>query len=270
MPLSELQTAVLRCLAAHRDPESYVAGATPLNRSAGRYSEDIDIFNDRADRVAATALGDAQILTEAGYRVTWLRQLPLLYTAEIARDAAATRLEWVVDSDFRFFPTVPDPLFGYVLHPIDLAMNKAQAAAGRHELRDIVDLVTIHHRILPLGAVVWAAVEKSPGFTPEGLIAEIRRNSMYPAAEWRSLRSDAPVDQAAVMADLRAALDAAEAFVTAMPTDRLGLLFLELGKVVQPDPQHLERYETHAGQRRGHWPSSQDITAAMLEREGEG
>jgi len=35
-------------------------------------------------------------------------------------------------------------------------------AAGRREVRDLVDLVTIHETILPLGAVVWAAVEKSP------------------------------------------------------------------------------------------------------------
>jgi hypothetical protein len=37
----------------------------------------------------------------------------------------ATELEWVVDSDFRFFPTMRDDTFGYVLHPVDLATNKA-------------------------------------------------------------------------------------------------------------------------------------------------
>ncbi len=47
------------------------------------------------------------------------------------------------DSDFRFYPTQPDPEFGYVLHPADLATNKIMAAAGRREPRDIVDLVTI-------------------------------------------------------------------------------------------------------------------------------
>jgi hypothetical protein len=101
-------------------------------------------------------------------RRSWLRRLPLIYTAEVTQGEAGTRLEWVVDSDYRFFPTVPDETFGYVLHPVDLAMNKVMAAAGRRELRDIVDLVTVHETILPLGAVIWAAVEKSPGFTPEG------------------------------------------------------------------------------------------------------
>ena len=108
--------------------------------------------------------------------------MPLIYTAEVTGQNAGTRLEWVADSDFRFFPTLRDETFGYVLHPADLAMNKVMAAAGRREVRVLVDLVTIHDTILPLGAVIWAAVEKSPGFTPEGLIAEIRRNSLYPAA----------------------------------------------------------------------------------------
>jgi hypothetical protein len=41
--------------------------------------------------------------------------------------------------------------------------------------------------------------------------------------------------------------------------------FLKDGQVVQPDPDHLEAYQTHAGQRRGQWPSSPEITAAMFE-----
>ena len=64
---------------------------------------------------------------------------------------------------------------------------------------------------------------------------------------------------------LRAALDEAEAFVVRMPTEKSGLLFLKDGKVVQPDPDHLEDYATHAGRRRGHWPSNPEITAAMFE-----
>jgi hypothetical protein len=266
VPLSSIQTEILRLLAANRDPESYVAGAAPLNRDAPRISDDIDVFHDREERVAAAALTDTQTLAAAGYSVAWLRQLPLLYTAEVTREGARTRLEWAADSDYRFFPTVPDETFGYVLHPVDLAMNKVMAAAGRRELRDIVDLVTVHERILPLGAVIWAAVDKSPGFTPEGLIAEIRRNANYPAAEWQSLQSAQPLDPKDIAARLRTALDEAEAFATRMPTDKLGLLFLEAGEIVQPDLDRLDHYQTHAGRRRGQWPDSPEIRAAMLER----
>lgn len=129
---------------------------------------------------------------------------------------------------------------------------------------DVVDLVLIHDTILPLGAATWAAVDKAPGFTAEGLIAEIRRNACYPLAEWQAVRTDVPLDPAATMTRLRAALAEAEAFVVRMPTSAMGLLFVHEGRVVQPDPAHLERYTTHAGQRRGHWPSSPEITAAML------
>lgn len=257
---------VLRVLALHRNPESYVAGAAPLNRDGGRYSEDIDVFHDREDRVATAALDDARALEAAGYRISWIRQVPLLYTTAIISGDMSTRLEWVVDSDYRFFPTIRDEVFGYVLHPVDLALNKVMAAAGRRELRDIVDLVRVHDRILPLGALIWAAVEKSPGFTPEGLIAEIRRNMCYPAAEWRALASIEPLDAKHLLARVRAALDDAEDFVMRMPTEKMGLLFLRDGEIVQPDPGRLKDYTTHAGQRRGHWPSNPEIAGALLER----
>lgn len=69
MPLSKIQTDVLRLLASHRDPESDVAGATTLNRDAALYSAGIDVFHDREERVAVAALEDAQVLAAAGYRV---------------------------------------------------------------------------------------------------------------------------------------------------------------------------------------------------------
>lgn len=47
MPLARIQSDILRLLAAHRDPESYVAGSTLLNVNAPRYSGDIDVFHDR-------------------------------------------------------------------------------------------------------------------------------------------------------------------------------------------------------------------------------
>ena len=170
------------------------------------------------------------------------------------------------DGDCRFQATpVELPICG--LHLVDLATNTVIAAAvGRREVRDIVDLVTVHETILPLGAVIWAAVDKAPGFTPEGLIAEIRRNSRYSPDEWRDIVADKPVDPKAIMPRVRAILEEAEAFVVPMPTDKAGLLFLKEGRVVQPDPAHLENYETHSAQRRGHWPTNPEIAGAMLER----
>src|SRR5437868_14503418 len=73
VPLTKMQAEVLAILARNRDPESYVAGATPVNRAAVRFSSDIDDFHDREERVAAAAIADAKALSAAGYRIRWLR-----------------------------------------------------------------------------------------------------------------------------------------------------------------------------------------------------
>lgn len=266
MPLTKIQTHILRLLAANRDPESYVAGSTPLTRDTPRSSGDIDIFHDREERVGQAAAQDIAVLEAHGYAIKWQRPGPGVYTIIATREGAATKLEWVSDSDFRFFPTMRDETFGYVLHPVDLATNKVGAAYGRQEPRDIVDLVAIHERILPLGAVIWAAAGKALGFTPEGIINEIRRNARYTDADFRRIDSDPPIDPVATMGRFREILREAEAFVTRMPTDKVGLLFLQGDKIVQPDPNRLNQYQTHPGKNRGHWPSSPEIGAAMLER----
>jgi Nucleotidyl transferase AbiEii toxin, Type IV TA system len=266
VPLTEPQKAVLAAIAASRDPESFVAGGLPLNRTGPRYSEDIDIFHDREDRVARAAEQDASLLEAKGFHVQWLRRQTGIYSAEIATPYGATKLEWVADSDFRFFPAVKDPEFGYVLHIADLAVNKLMAAATRREPRDVVDLVRIHEHYLPLGAVAWAAVVVAPGFTPEGLLAELRRNARFTAEDYLRLKTRAPIDAALVSASLRRAIGEAEAFVAAMPGDAAGRLFLKDGVPVQPSPAHLEDYIAHEPQRRGHWPVAPGITSAMLEK----
>ena len=265
MPLNRIQIDILTLLASKRSPESYVAGSTPLNQSASRFSKDIDIFHDKVEDLRRIVAEDAMVLEGAGYQIEWTRQLDMIHSAKVIKDGADTRLDWAVDSDYRFFPTLPNPLFGYTLHPVDLAMNKVMAAAGRQSLRDLVDLMTIHERVLSLGAVIWAAVDKAPGFTPEGLIGWIRRNSNFPRIDWELLKTTEPIDPLEFSPRLRAALKTAEKFVSQMPSSKAGLLFLESGKVVQPEPSRLDSYETHAGQRRGHWPSSPEIANAMLD-----
>lgn len=267
MPLSKIQSEVLLLLAAQRDPESYVAGAVPINRDGPRFSDDIDVFHDREESVATAAAADSALLEKGGFAVSWLRREPGIHGAVVQRDDQSTRLEWARDSDFRFFPTIRDDVFGYVLHPIDIATNKALASAGRREPRDVLDLLTIHDRRVPLGAVIWAAVAKDPGFSPEGLIAEIRRNARYRQDDYADLALIESVDASAIAQRLRAALADAETFVRAMPTGKEGLLFLKDGQVVQPDPARLGDYVEHAGRRHGHWPSSSEISSAMLDKD---
>lgn len=266
MPLLRIQAGILAILAVSRNPQSFVAGATPLNRGGPRTSEDIDIFHDRADGLLQVADADAVMLESRGYKVEWQRHREEICTATISDDEQATRLDWVVDSDFRFFPPAPSEVFGYVLHPMDIATNKALAAAGRREPRDAVDLITIHERFYPLGAVIWAAVAKDRGWSPESLIAEIRRSARYQDDDLAGLDMEPSMTAGALSNKLRAALNDAEAFVSRMPSEKAGLIFFDdNNRIVQPDPDRLERYGVHAGSRGGHWPSSADITSAMLD-----
>ena len=170
MPIGKFQSEVLRTLAAQRSPDSYIAGGVAINRDGPRFSGDIDIFHDSEARLESAAEADIAALTAAGYDVTRERERTGKREATVARRGEAMPLEWVTDFAFRFFPTQPDQLFGYVPHLVDLATNKASAAADRRVPRDIVDLVTIHETILPLGAVLCAAVGKYPGVTPEGCL----------------------------------------------------------------------------------------------------
>ena len=176
------------------------------------------------------------------------------------------RLEWVHDAAFRFFPPQRDELFGYVLHPADLATNKASAAADRREPRDIVDLVTIHENILPLGAVVSAAVGRFPGQSPEEMLADITRHSRITVEEFRVLATERPNDVPDLHRRIRSMIEDAERFISRVPSDAVGFIFLEGDKPVQPDLDTLGKYQRHAGAPGGVWPSSPEISSAMLER----
>ena len=71
VPLTKLQSHVLRVLAAERSPDSYIAGGVAINREGPRFSGDIDIFQDTEQRLEAAAQADAKALTEAGLKFSW-------------------------------------------------------------------------------------------------------------------------------------------------------------------------------------------------------
>lgn len=149
---------------------------------------------------------------------------------------------------------------------IDLATNKTSAAADRREPRDIVDLVTIHETILPLGAAICAAAGRFPGQSPEEMLADITRHSRFTAEEFRVLATARPIDVSGLHRRIRGMLEDAERFIGRIPSDAVGVVFLERGKAVQPDPDALEKYQRHTGAPGGVWPSSPEISSAMLER----
>jgi hypothetical protein len=266
VPLTKLQSHVLRVLAAERSPDSYIAGGIALNREGPRFSGDIDIFQDSEQRLETAAAADEKALSGAGFKLSWRQIRTGKREAEIGGLGDRMRLEWVHDAAFRFFPTRRDDIFGYVLDPVDLATNKASAAADRREPRDIVDLVTIHENILPLGAVVCAAVGRFPGQSPEEMLSDITRHSRFTAEEFQVLATERPIDVPDLHRRIRAMIEQAEEFIRLMPSDAIGFVFLDNGRPVQPNPDDLKRYQRHAGAPGGVWPSSSEISSAMLDR----
>jgi len=263
LPLTKLQSGVL---AAGRTPDSDIAGGVAINREGPRFSGDIDIFQDSENRLAAAAEADAKALSAAGLKLSWGKIQSSKRQAEVEGLGETMQLEWVADSAFRFFPAQRDELFGYVLHPVDLATKKATAAADRREPRDIVDLVTIHENILSLGAVICAAVGRFPGQSPEEMLSDITRHSRFTAEEFRVLATARPIDVPGLHRRIRSMIEHAERFISRIPSDAVGVVFLEDGKPVEPDLEALGRYQRHAGAPGGVWPSSPEISSAILER----
>lgn len=240
MPLTDFQRSVLALLAQTRTPDSYLAGGAALHFAPNsiRYSNDLDFFHDSVERVATAFAEDQALLERAAYRVQVELSQPGFIRALVGRDDTSTRIDWAHDSAWRFMPPVRDALGGYLLHEIDLAVNKTLALAGRDEPRDYVDILFIHERILALGALCWAAVGKDPGLTPLSLLELLKRRGRVRPEELARLDLAAPIDPVASKQLWLSALDEAERFVRSRPGDEVGCLYYSpvRARFVVPEP----------------------------------
>lgn len=263
MPLGDFEKSILRLLAANRNPESYVAGATVFLRREDslRQSQDIDVFHDTAESLRQAATQDAVVLEKNGYQLEWTDRQDLLRRAVVSKAKHATKMEWAYDSAFRFFPIQSDTELGFALHPLDSATNKLLALAGRGELRDYLDVLFLHEKILGLGALAWAACGKDGGFTPQFLIEEAQRLAHYPATQMNNLLLRKPIDPMERKRKWLNALADAKALFPRLPSDEVGCLYLNAeGQAVTPDPESpdFSKLRRHYGSVRGAWPAITD------------
>lgn len=259
MPLTAFQSSVAHLLAGQRSPESHVAGGAVINRTDNslRYSDDIDIFHDAAESVASCAEADARVLQEAGCSVAWVRRHEGHYAADVSQGDDSVRLEWSTDSAFRFFPVLPDDDFGYCLHPADIAVNKVLALAGRTEIRDFLDVVSLDENYLGLGALIWAACGKDAGYTPALLLDQTNRHARFTETDLQGENLARPVDFHQLKQRWLAARDRAQVLFERLPSTELGCLYLDSENVpVTPDPgtDAFSRLKRHFGSVRGAWP----------------
>lgn len=240
MPLTEFQRRLLGVLGAGRSPDSYLAGGAALHfrPETTRYSNDLDFFHDSEERVATAFERDRAALAEAGYDVDVRLSQPGNVRAVVSKDGEATRVDWAHDSAWRFLPAVRDELGGYLLHDVDLAVNKTLALAGRNEVRDFVDILYLDRNVLPLGALVWAAVGKDPGFTPWSLLEQLKRRGRYRPEDVERLQLSEPFDLVEAKTRWLDALEKAEAFIDSRPPDESGCLYYSAAdeRFVAPEP----------------------------------
>jgi hypothetical protein len=227
VPLTDFQRRLLATLAEAPTDDRYLAGGAALHFEphSERYSDDLDFFHDSEARVASAFAADRTRLAAAGYAVDVELSLPGFVRAIVRKGEGATRVDWAHDSAWRFMPLVRDPLGGLLLHPVDLAINKVLALAGRDEPRDFVDILFVHRETLPLGALCWAAVGKDPGFTPMSLLELLKRRGRYQPRDFARLHLAEPFDLQAAKGTWLGALDAADRFLRERPAEEAGCLY---------------------------------------------
>lgn len=227
MPLSGFQRTLLAALTAEPNDKRYLAGGAALHfaPTSARYSDDLDFFHDSEALVASAFTEDRERLERAGYQLDLELSLPGFVRAVVRRDDEATRVDWARDSAWRFMPLQRDASGILLLHPVDLAINKVLALAGRDEPRDFVDILYVHEQILPLAALVWAAVGKDPGLTPLSLLELLKRRGRYRPEDFERLHLLHAFDLFQAKEAWLAALEDAEAFVRERPPEEIGCLY---------------------------------------------
>ena len=240
MPLTDFQAVIARLLSANRSPDNYLAGgaALHLEPQSVRYSNDLDYFQDSEERVATAFADDEKTLCDEGYEVEVILRQPGFVRALARRDGNATKVDWAHDSAWRFLPVVESERVGFLLHPIDLAINKVMALVGRDEPRDYLDVHVVIQHTLPLGALCWAASGKDPGYTPELLLDLLRRRGKYRPEDFSRLALDSEIDLPGYKRRWLAALADAERFLLSRSSEELGCLYYDpdLQEFVQPRP----------------------------------
>lgn len=247
MPLTQFQEQIARLLATNRTPESHLAGGSALHAEpdAPRFSHDLDYFHDGEAQVADRFAADRNTLAAAGYTVDVGFSQPGMVRAVVFKGADATKIDWAHDSAWRFMPPVMHPDYGYMLHPVDLSVNKVLALAGRDEPRDFLDVIYVHTRHLSLGALCWAAAGKDPGFSPGSLLELLARKGRYHREDFAEVQLVEPPDLQLLKQIWLSAIADARALIARLPDEDAGCLYTDptTGKFVTPG-------ESLAGLRR--------------------
>ena len=218
----------------------------------------MDIFHDTMESLATSVQRDFATLQAAGWEVAEAGPRHQTFCrALVRRGTQQTKIEWVFDSAFRFFPVEADSELGWRLNFWDVAVNKVLAFAGRAEIRDWIDVLHLHESRLHLGALAWAGTGKDPGLSPEAIIRWGGRQAVYRPEDLADLKLREPVTLPQLKERwLEASADALN-LIGSLPPNEVGCLYLNVtGKPVRPNPSSPDFWKLtrHYGSVKGAWP----------------
>ncbi|MFP4356907.1 MAG: nucleotidyl transferase AbiEii/AbiGii toxin family protein [Puniceicoccaceae bacterium] len=268
MPLTPLQKKILRLIAVNRSEGSHLAGASAIHAAptSPRFSGDLDLFHDSDAAVAESYRTDSTILLANGLTVSPQLSQPGFIRASVQDGEPTVLVDWARDSAWRFMPPVSLPSLGYVLHPVDLAVNKVLALGGRDEPRDWVDILYLDERLISLGALVFAAVGKDPGLNPSMLLEMLGRKGRIHARDLERVDFAEKPDLAKLRQHWIRALDSAKAFVASRPPDEAGHLYLHPGSGRFFTPKEGDSYHLHAPSVGGVIPNIREGFPSAVEQ----
>lgn len=260
--LNNFQKEIVEILSENRREYSYFSGGSILNLDFPRKSADFDIFQDDIVECEKSFVTDIGILRSNGYSVE-IEMEPSkngIGKVSVCREGESTRIEWAVDSAFRFFPVEKDPALGFKLNYHDLAINKILAQAGRIEVRDYYDVCEMIRAGKPIVAYVWAACGKDPGYSPALLLDTMARNSKFQKEDF--LFIDADDDKKMTITECKSLfvemLNAARDAYQFAPIEEQGCLYFDVDtkEVFFPSEEDFikGRYVKHEGRMFGSYP----------------
>lgn len=255
MPLTTFQARVAKILSGNRSKDSYLAGGAAMHFEPNsiRYSQDLDYFHHSEVLVAEAFKADTVSLKSGGIELKTEIAIPGYIRATARSENEVTKIEWAHESAWLFMPVQFVSDLGFVLHPVDLAVNKVLALAGRDEPRDFLDVIHASKEILPLPGLVWAASGKDPGFTPHSLLELLQRKGKYRSEDFSRLHLNVDVDLPAMKQAWLEELAEVRSVINYLPDDELGCLYFDAIKksFVIPTEKRpkeiLPHFATHGG-----------------------
>ncbi len=165
----------------------YLAGGTALAEFylGHRRSFDLDLFTVEASLVLPFSRQVEQTFRREGWQVEVGRRFNTFVEMTVGQEEGALRLDFALDTPFRFGDPLPSP-YGVPVNDFqDLQAEKTLAYYGRAEPRDAVDLYFLL-REMDAWALMHLAAQKDTGFDRYWFAVALQRAEAFPdeAERW--------------------------------------------------------------------------------------